>query len=200
MRLLGFELRKIWGRPGFLLSVCALLVVNGFLLWYTNLPDGEEPDLAAYRAFGEAIAGMDEAEKGEYVTEYKEAMEGVRFVEEVQALRGMGGEMGETLAAQMLEASPGMFEAWYDIYQSGGYLRFTDSLWQEARLAQELYAQWESCAGYGAYLKSVQENRAALGSIGIFGGAQGDSFSARNVEKSAGDYGRLREEGKRKGK
>lgn len=195
MRLLGFELGKIWGRRSFLLSICALLIVNGFLLWYTNLPDGEEPDISAYRAFGEAIAGMTEAEKGEYVTKYKETMDGVSFVEQVMTMRSMSGEMGETLAAQMLEASPGMFELWYDTYQSGEYLFFTDSLWQEERLAQELYNQWENSAGYGAYLKSVQENKAALKSIGIFGGAQGDSFSARNVEKSAEDYGKLTDEG-----
>ena len=81
MRLLGFELGKVWGRRSFLLSVCVLLAVNGFLLWYTNLPDGEEPGLYAYRAFGEEIAGMTEEEKGQYVTEYKETMEGVRFVD-----------------------------------------------------------------------------------------------------------------------
>ncbi len=195
MRLLGFELGKVWGRRSFLLSVCVLLAVNGFLLWYTNLPDGEEPGLYAYRAFGEEIAGMTEEEKGQYVTEYKETMEGVRFVEEVTMLRGMSGEMGEALAAQMLEASPGMFEAWYDTYQSGGYLRFTDSLWQEERLARELYDEWQRCAEYGEYLQAVQENRTALKGIGIFGGTAGDSFSARNVEKSARDYQRLTGEG-----
>lgn len=191
MRLVGFEFIKVWGRRGFLASVCTLMMVNLFLLWYTNLPEGEEPALSAYQAFQVSIAGMTEAEKGEYVSDFKETMDGIRFVEQVLMLRGISGEMGEALAAQALAEAPGVFEAYLDLYQSGEYIRFTDSLWQEGRLADELYEEWKSCAGYEEYLQSVQEQKSTLGSIGIFGGGQKDSFSARNVEKSARDYEKL---------
>ena len=42
-RLTGFELGKIWGRRSFFVGICVLLLINGFLLWYTNLTDGERP-------------------------------------------------------------------------------------------------------------------------------------------------------------
>lgn len=189
--LTRFELEKIWGRREFLLSVCLLALVNGFLLWYTNLPDGTGPDLSAYRMFQAEIDGMTEAEKGEFIWDLKETMDGVRFVEQVLMLQNIGGDMGEALSAQALAESPGMFEAYYDVYQRGGYLRFTDSLWQEGELVDELYEEWRSCAAYGEYLQAVQENKNTLGGIKIFGGAQKDSFSSRNVEKSARDYREL---------
>ena len=52
-RLTGFELGKIWGRRSFFVGICVLLLINGFLLWYTNLTDGERPPLSAYRVFQE---------------------------------------------------------------------------------------------------------------------------------------------------
>lgn len=193
--LTGFELGKVWCRRSFLLALCALLLLNLSLLWYTNLPDEENPGLSAYRALQGEIQGMSEREKGAYVSNLKETMDGVCFVEEVLALRRMPGEMGEALTAQAMETSPGVFEAYYDLYQRGGYLKFTDSLWQESRLAGELYREWEEVREYGAYLQSVQENRDTLGGIGIFGVSGGEDFSARNVEKSARDYGKLDDRG-----
>mgnify|MGYP007098660707 CR=1 FL=1 len=197
LRLAGFEIGKIWGRRSFLVGICVLLTVNGFLLWYTNLTDGEHPPLSAYRAFCQEISGMTEAEKGAYVSDFKETMDGLRFVEEVLMLQGMSRDMGEALQAQMLAESPGVFETYIDLYQSESYLKFTDSFRQERMLAEELYEEWKSCADYGEYLLSVQENKNMLKSIKLFGGAKESSFSARNVEKSAGDYGKLTGEGLR---
>lgn len=189
--LTRFELEKIWGRRSFLLSVCLLVLVNGFLLWYTNLPNGIQPELSAYGKFQAEIHGMTEAEKGELISEFKETMDGLRFVEQVLMMQNMGGDMGDTLSDQARAEFPGMFEAYYDVYQSGTYLRFTDSLWQEGQLADALYEEWSSCAAYGEYLAAVQENKNTLGGIKIFGGAQKESFSSRNVEKSARDYREL---------
>ena len=196
-RLTGFELGKIWGRRSFFVGICVLLLINGFLLWYTNLTDGERPPLSAYRVFQEEIFGMTEAEKGAYVSEFKETMDGLRLVEQALMLQGIAGEMGEALRAQIQAESSGVFEAYLDLYQGGAYLRFTDSLWQEGMLADELYEEWESCADYGEYLLSVQENKNTLGSIKLFGGTTESSFSTRNIEKSARDYGKLTGEGTR---
>ena len=197
IRLTGFELGKIWGKKRFLLSCLILLALDFFLLWYTNLPGESRAGLSAYKAFQREISDMTETEKGIFITEMKETIDGIGFVQEVLMLRGMSDEMGDTLAAQALEGSPGVFEAYYEMYQSGAYLKLTDSLQKEQRLVEELYKEWEKCAGYGVYLQSVQEARNMLGGIGIFGGqnTDSDSFSARNVEKSAEDYAALTDEG-----
>lgn len=190
-RLAGYELWKIWGGRSFRLSVCVLLLLNLFLLWYGNLPGEDTPPLAAYKAFGRETAGMTQEEKGEYLLVLKETMDGVLFVQEVLGLRGFSGEMGETLAEQAMEEKPGVFEAYYELYQSGEYCRLTDSLWREHALIEELYGEWSKVTGYGDYLRSVQERRGTLSAIGIFGGGKENSFSARNIQKSAGDYEHL---------
>lgn len=193
-RLTGFELEKIWGRRRFQLSCLLLVLLELFLLWYTTLPDEGKAGLSAYKAFQGQIAEMSEPEKADYIAQLKEDMDGIALVSEVLMLQGMGSEMGNAFAAQAMESAPGVFEAYYERYQSGEYLKFTDSFWQERSLIEELYGEWEKCAGYGEYLQSVQETGDTLGSIGIFSGKSGEaepSFSSRNVEKSAGDYAGL---------
>ena len=59
-RLARFELRKLWGRPGFLLTLGALLLLNLLLLWYLTRTDGQTPELSSYRALAE------DPLKGEY--------------------------------------------------------------------------------------------------------------------------------------
>lgn len=191
IRLTAFELEKIWGKKRFLLSCLLLLALDLFLLWYTNLPGEDRAGLAAYKAFQREISDMTEQEKGVFISGMKETIDGISFVQEVLMLQGMSNEMGDTLALQALESAPGVFETYYELYRSGDYLKLTDSLWTEQRLIEELYDEWEKSAGYGEYLQSIQEAGNRLGGIGIFGGAGQESFSARNVQKSAGDYAGL---------
>lgn len=197
LRLAGYELWKILGVRSFRLSVCVLLSLNLFLLWYANLPGEDTPPLAAYRAFGRETAGMTEEETGEYILSLKETVDGILFVQKVLGMRSLSGEMGEVLAAGAMEENPGKFEAYYELYQSGEYCRLTDSLWKESALIEELYGEWSRVTGYGDYLRSVQEKRNMLSAVGIFGGGEENSFAARNIQKSAGDYGRLTESGVR---
>lgn len=195
LRLTGFELRRIWCRRSFLLGFGVLFILNVFLLWYGNLPGEEKPGLASYEKAQSKIAGMSEMEKGEWISGRKEIMDGVGLVQEVLMLRASGNEMGEMFAAQAMEEAPGIFERYYDTYQNGTYLELTDSFWQEKALTDELYEQWTKVAGYGEYLRSVQENRTVLEGIGIFSHGGEDSFSARNIRKSAADYEKLTSEG-----
>ena len=156
-QLVRFEWMKIIGKRSFILAVSALFLLNIFLLWYTNLPDEEAPDLAAYKAFQQQIVHMTEEEKGEYLTGLKERLDGVSF----------------------------------NIYQSGGYLELDDSFWQEKALIDAIYAEWQKVSGYDAYLQSVQQAKDTLSGISIFGGQDENTFSARNIQRSAEDYASL---------
>ena len=186
MRLTAFELRKIWGKPSFLLSVCVLLAVNLFLMWYINLPDEGTPPLSAYKAFIEDIASMSESEKTDYIDDLKAKVDGIAFVQTIQGMQNMGNEMGAALAQQEMEANPGLFEQYYDLYQSGDYLIYTDSFAKESALIQELYEENSKVSGYTDYLESVQKNKDSLSGISIFGSTE--NFSTRNTQKSAKDY------------
>lgn len=190
-RLIYYELAKIWRKRSLALSVCVLLILNLFLLWYVNCSNGENVPLSAYKSFQNEIAEMSEIEKGDYISNLKETMDGVCLVQNVLDMQKMQGESGKALAEQEMTANPGVFEKYYKTYQAGSYLHFTDSIWQEKNLIDELYNEQQKAAGYEEYLQSVQGNKASLSGISIFGNQDKNNFSTRNIEKSAEDYAAL---------
>lgn len=190
-RLIPFELQKIWHRRSFVLSICTLLLIHVFLLVYTSLPDEGTPPLAAYKSLQNELFGMSEDEKKDYMTGMKERLDGVSFVRDILAMQSFGNKMGSTLAEEELRDHPGVFEAYYDLYESGEYLEFTESYEQEKALIEEVYEEWQKVAGYGDYLRAVRESRDNLGGMSIFQGQAQDSYSSRNLQKSAADYAAL---------
>lgn len=191
MRLIPFELSKIYRKRSFFISMCVLLILHLFLLWYTSLPDDETPPLAAYKAIQTELSGKCEVEKGSYIAELKQTMDGVCFVRDILAMQGFQSEMGDVLAEQELQNNPGVFERYYELYQSGNYLVFTNSLEQENAFINQIYEEWQKVSGYGDYLRSIQENKAVLSEISVFGGQANNTYSARNLQKSAADYADL---------
>lgn len=151
IRLIIFELEKIWRKRSFLLSICALLTVNLFLLWYVNMPDDETPPLGAYKAFSTDIQAMSEEKKGTYITQLKEKMDGIALVQSIQNLQANGGDM-------------------------------------ETALVNELFDAYQKVADFPNYLDSVVTAKNTLSGISVFGDAETDSFSSRNIIKSAQDY------------
>lgn len=191
VRLIPFELGRIWRKRSFLLSVCSLVLLHLFLLWYTSLPDEETPPLSAYKALWEELSGKSEEEKRSYLTRLKERADGICFVQDILAMQGFQNEMGNILAKREMQEHPGVFEAYYPLYQSGAYLEFTPSFAQEQALINEVYEECLKVSGYGAYLRSIQENKETLSGISIFGGQAGDTYSSRNLQRSAADYAGL---------
>ncbi len=194
IRLIPFELGRIWRKRSFLLSVCVLLALHLFLLWYTTLPDEDDVPLSAYKLLVEELSGKSEEEKERCIAGWKETIDGVCFVRDVLAMQAFQNEMGNTLAKQEMQDHPGRFEKYYGQYQSGGYLKFTGSLEQEQAFVDEIYAEQQKVSGYGEYLRSIQENKTVLSKISIFGGQQEDTYSHRNLLKSAADYADLSDE------
>ena len=191
MRLSLFELAKIWTKKSFILSVCILLAINLFLLWYTNLPDAETPPFSAYKAIEKEISLMTEAEKAEYMSRLKNKIDGINFVQEIQNLQAMGNEMGTVIAQQKLDANPGLLERYGKLYQSGEYLVYTDDLMKESTFINELFEEYSKVSEYDTYLESVQQTKNNLNGISIFQNTNVNSFSNRNIEKSATDYKRM---------
>lgn len=191
LRLIPFEFSKIWRKRSFLLSMCVLLLIHLFLLWYTSLPNEQTPPLSAYKQLQTELSGKSEAEKEQYIVRLKETIDGICFVRDILGMQSFDNEMGSILAEQELHSHPGVFEQYYDLYQSGEYLQFTDSLEQEQTFIEEIYGEQQKVSGYGEYLHSIKESKDMLGGISIFGGQAGDTYGSRNLQKSAADYARL---------
>lgn len=190
-RLVYYELDKIWHKRSFILSICILLTVNLLFIWYVNISNSEEPPLSAYQSFQNKIEEMSEAEKEDYIFGLKETIDGVCFVQEVLNMQNMQSEQGNILAEQAISLKSGIFEKYYDVYQSESYLNFTNSLWQEKDFIDELYTEQQKVADYNEYLQSVQENKEHLSGISIFENQGENYFISRNIEKSAKDYSTL---------
>lgn len=188
-RLIGFELQKVWCKRSFLFSVCTLLILNVFLLWYTNLGGEWTPELSSYKRFQSDTAKMTETEKAAYIEDLKQTIDGISFVKSILAMQN--SEMGAVFAQQETNAYPGLFEAYYGLYESGGYLHYTNSLERESAFINELYVEEYKVAAYDSYLQSVQKRKEALGGVSIFGKQDENSFSFRNIQKSATDYAGL---------
>ena len=187
--LIRSELKKVWGRKSFPGLMALLIFLNLFFLWYLNRPGQGEPPLSAYRAVCRDISGMTEQEKLDYIRGLKEQTDGIALVEEVQNLFAQGTEAGNALARQRMNSSSGIYEKYYEIYRTGNYLTYTRSLSEEQTLVDQLYEEISVVSGYDDYIRTVQENSSRLGGISIFqtDGSE-ESFSSRNIRKSAEDH------------
>lgn len=188
-KLILFELKKSWSKRSFRFALCVLFLVNAFFLWFDALPGERAPALSAYKAFSAEIRGMTEAEKGALLSELVQTIDGVTFVRDLLALQH--SEAGAAFAAEEMAENPGVFEAYFDLYQSGNYLTYTGSLDQESAFLHELAAEQEKVASYGSTLRSIRERAASLKGISVFSSPDGDGFSARNIQKSAEDHRKL---------
>lgn len=193
-RLISFELGKIWRKRSFLLSVCAVVLVNLFFLWYFNLPGEQEAPLGAYRQLQKDISGMSEQEKLDYVSALQEEMEGITHVKDVLFMESISdASMAAAFADSERQQHPGMFEEYYPLYESGEYLHYTDSLEQERAFITEIYEELQQVSYYSDYLEEVQQTRSNLSGISIFATDTKDDFSSRNIEKSAEDYSNMKD-------
>lgn len=194
IKLIPFELGKIWGKRSFQIFTWVLLALNLFLAWYLNLPKENVPPLSAYKAVCADISGMPENDKLRFIAGLKERIDGVILVSDIINIESRGDDAGAALAKQMKEENPGVFHQYLDIYNSGDYLTYTDSLYQEKALLDELFAEVEKVSGYDAYLASIGQNQESLRGIPIFQDAAKESFSSRNIAKSAADHAGLSSE------
>lgn len=187
--LIRSELKKVWGRKSFPGLMALLIFLNLFFLWYLNRPVRGEPPLSAYRAVCRDISGMTEPEKLDYIQGLKEQTDGIALVEEVRNLFAQGTEAGNALARQRMNSSSGIYEKYYEIYRTGNYLTYTHSLEEEQALADQLYEEISVVSRYDDYIRTVQENSSRLSGISIFqSDGSEESFTSRNIRKSAEDH------------
>ena len=88
-----------------------------------------------------------------------------------------------------MNSSSGIYEKYYEIYRTGNYLTYTHSLEEEQALADQLYEEISVVSRYDDYIRTVQENSSRLSGISIFqSGGSEESFTSRNIRKSAEDH------------
>lgn len=191
IRLIPYELQKLCKNRSFLLSIAVLFFIHLFLLWYFSLPSENESSLDAYRLVSETLSLKNEEEKKTFLEDWKQELEGVLFVSQIQSMKQSGDN--DVWIQQELADHPGVFEQYLTLYQSGKYLRFCDTLEQEQSLMEEIWKEYEKVSGYATYLDEIKQNKQTLSNVSVFQ-KQTRDFSGRNIEKSAHDYASLNDE------
>ena len=192
IKLIPFELKKVLGKRNFIAVVLLLLLVNVFMLWYLNSPNGEAPPLSAYKAVYNDMRDLNTDEQAEYLGEIRETLDTVSIVEMISVLSSQDSENGRRAAQKLLEQYGEVYDEYRTKYETGDYLKYTDSLNTELRLIEDIQKQFDTVSGYDDYIKSIEKNRNLMNGVSIFNkGETPDSFSSRNIEKSYADHKNL---------
>ena len=188
MSLFFAELRKVWGGRVFPVLLAILASANLLLLWMGTRPTATQPPASAYRAVGAELTGKTMEEKGTYLREKCEEIESL--VKIGQYYRELAyGDYGLT---QFRQENAAMFDAYEQEYKDKSYSLFTDNLNTEYRLFSQLQNEYDTVAGYGDFLQSVQAKATQLSGISIF---QNDrtGYDLKNIELTAQVYAGLTE-------
>lgn len=165
-----------------------LLLINVFLVWYFNKPSELEPSLSAYKAVSRDLSALGAEEQIEYLNSILEDIDGLNTVETVTNFQLQNTDYGREMAEHILRTQRDIYEKYKDIYAAGDYLRYTNSLKTERTFIEGILAECETVADYDNYIKSIEDNKNLLNGVSIFHKNEGNTFSARNIEKSFYDH------------
>ena len=103
-RLICYELGKVWRKRSFWLSVCVLLALNGFLLWYVNIFNHDKAEGISFVQEQEFDEGLYEEEQE--VADYRGYLQSIQKKESL--LNGVaifGKQDGNSFAARNIAKS-----------------------------------------------------------------------------------------------
>ena len=187
MNLLFAELRKVWGNRVFPLLLAVLAAANLLLLWMGTRPTASQPPAAAYKAVGADMTGMTMEEKGNFLhdkfTEYESLLRIANYYREL-------AYGGSAYLQTYREENAALFDEYDQEYQDKSYDLYTENLTLEYQLFNQLCSEYDTVAGYGEFLDSVQTKATQLAGISIF---QKDStgYDLKNIELTARVYAGL---------
>ncbi|MBM6716162.1 hypothetical protein H6B15_05770 [Gemmiger formicilis] len=191
MSLLTAELRKVWGNRVFPMMLAVLVAANLLLLWMGTRPTANQPPAAAYRAVGADLSarGSDMAAKGDFLHGKLDETESLLRLENYYRDLAYGNSV--TLQYYR-EQNADLFDAWEQTYLDKTYTLYTDSLSLDYALLSQLVSEYDTVAGYGDFLDSVQTKAGQLAGISIF---QNDEtgYDLKNIEVTANVYAGLGE-------
>ena len=134
--------------------------------WAPALPP-ISPHAAAYRAVGADLAAQssDMAAKGDFLHGKLDETESLLRLENYYRDLAYGNSV--TLQYYR-EQNADLFDAWEQTYHDKTYTLYTDSLSLDYALLSQLVSEYDTVAGYGDFLDSVQTKAGQLAGISIF--------------------------------
>ena len=130
-------------------------------------PTANQPSAAAYRAVGADLAalGSDMAAKGGFLHGKLDETESLLRLDNYYRELAYGSSLYQQ---HYREENTELFETYEQTYLDKSYTLYTDSLSLDYALLSQLVSEYDTVAGYGDFLDSVQTRAGQLAGISIF--------------------------------
>ena len=184
MRLLGFELRKVWAGRLFALLAAVLAAANLLLLWMGARPAAGQPSAASWRRLGAELSAMSMEQRGDFLHGKVEECGAILNIESYYMQLAYGDS--EYLRS-FREEYDGVFEQYEQEYLDKSYESYTGDLYTDYALFDQAASEYDTVAAYPDFLADIQTKTGQLAGISIF---QNDStgYDLQNIEQTASVY------------
>lgn len=189
IKLILYELRKLWCKKAFLFGVMVLLFAN-FLLLFINSQVFPDVHANAYKTLLRELSGLSMEEKQDYVQEMYRRIDGIYTIDEIFRLENNSGISDYSRALRQENAE--IFKEFQAVYEQGAYLKYTDNLWAEYNFLFKIKSELDAVADYSGYISGILDKADNLSQISIFKTESGDSFSEKSIQAQARTYSQLK--------
>lgn len=182
MKLMGYELFKVWKKQIFLVLTILLLFINGF--FYYNTQRKEQDLLIQYRDDYIKLEKEYNAlplEEGKALASKQEELLSLfsRFVQE-------NSEIQDSIWKQIIEDTKKDHPEAYKQYQQSPYIEQQELIKRDMYITKLITAQYESHDQFVTEMNEMKQRADEMLSVSIF--FKGDSFSYRNIMKTVEDF------------
>lgn len=182
--LIKMEFYKLWHHKRFLTLLLLCLLGNlCYLVYDTYLQPTYPPQ--SYQQLQKDLHPLSSSERIDYLTTYKQRLEMLNVQEKIAHLKLQNDPQAQMQIDALLSQYPDFAEQAYK-----GSKFYTGTLEQELAFITHLQQQAATVQEYPMFLEQIQEKAKTIQTISIFG--KEDSFSLKNIVKSAQDYTKMK--------
>lgn len=184
MRILVNEFVKVFNKKPIILIFIGLLILNGVLLYINDKDDLEKNNLYSSKEYNQIykdIDGLTNQEALELLNDIYKKLENsfiFDFREDDMSFENDDSNNETDIEESSME------------YESGDYLKYTDSKWVEMILYKDVIDEINACQTYNLYLDGIDNEAKIKSEVSIF--SEPDSFSYRNIMKTPEVYSHLK--------
>lgn len=182
MRLLCIEARKLWTQKSILSLFLIVVIANFGLLCYQQLT--QPIPISAYDKLQQDLMRLPNEKRYDYVQTYRTTLESISVLQQLQTLNI--DPVGNRDMISYLQGQYPDLEKNYGQASTTLALKYTSSLELETALLQELDEEFQILHAYHETQSQIQEKASSITNVSIF--SSQDSFSNRNILKSANDF------------
>lgn len=180
MRIYLGELIKVFCKKTIIGIFIVLAILNGILLWVNENQKNQYYTAAQYKAAFADLEGLSAEEACEVLDLTSQKLQLIKWL-----------SFGEDISSILEEYPKINGEELLSEYENKIFLKYTDNIFREQELIDDILAEAESCADYEEYLDGIDETAKRLTSTALF--ADPDSFGYRNIAKTPADFAHLKD-------